>query len=143
MPNTPKSPVSPLILHARRLGTAWSAETGSINPDGMTACLTFAGSAISGILLKMSNCYCHPGRAGGTPDGIRTIIFFCGVLAGLARSEAQPANTARGASDGMSQETWWEQGWGFAAPGVHQEQNPAVRRRLAGLFHLAHAGAAA
>src|SRR3954469_10622232 len=73
MPNTPTSPVSPLILHARRLGPAWPAETGSINPDGMTACLTFAGSATSGILLKMSNCYCHPGRAGGTPDGISMV----------------------------------------------------------------------
>ena len=45
-----------------------------IDPAGLTACLLATVSAISGILPKMSNCYCHPGRAGGTPDGIRSSV---------------------------------------------------------------------
>jgi hypothetical protein len=36
----------------------------------------------------------------------------------------------------------WNDGWGFAGPGVYRENDPAKRRRLAGLFHMAHVHAA-
>lgn len=71
---------------------------------------------------------------------IGTIFLVCGVLAGTSSSEAQSTKSAVASS---GQEAWWEHGWGFAAPGVYREQNPAIRRRLASLFHLAHAQAAA
>jgi hypothetical protein len=43
----------------------------------------------------------------------------------------------------MNGGTWWNHGWGFTGPGVYRENDAAKRRRLAGLFHMAHVHAAA
>lgn len=74
---------------------------------------------------------------------IGKVFLVCGVLAATPPSWAQIADATRVASDISGQDLWWEHGWGFAGPGVYREQNPTVRRRLAGLFHLDHSEAAA
>ncbi|WP_336489686.1 hypothetical protein [Methylobacterium nigriterrae] len=74
---------------------------------------------------------------------IGAVFLACGVLAGTSSSQAQPPKSVAASSGQIGQTGWWEQGWGFTAPGVYREQNPVVRRRLASLFHLAHAEAAA
>ena len=43
----------------------------------------------------------------------------------------------------LSENAWHNHGWGFAGPGVYNETNPSIRKRLAGLLHMAHVHALA
>jgi hypothetical protein len=70
-----------------------------------------------------------------------TILVSFAVLAGMSPGQAQPleSSTQRPVRNGWMS---WNDGWGFAGPGVYRENDPVKRRRLAGLFHMAHVHAA-
>ena len=68
------------------------------------------------------------------------LITFVFCAADASTSKAQQLTTQK---PGLSDNAWHNHGWGFAGPGVYNEKNPSIRKRLAGLLHMAHVHAVA
>jgi len=68
------------------------------------------------------------------------LITFVFRAADASTSKAQQLTTQK---PRLSDNAWHNHGWGFAGPGVYNEKNPSIRKRLAGLLHMAHVHAVA
>ena len=68
------------------------------------------------------------------------LITFVFRAADASTSKAQQLTTQK---PRLSDNVWHNHGWGFAGPGVYNEKNPSIRKRLAGLLHMAHVHALA
>jgi hypothetical protein len=68
------------------------------------------------------------------------LITFVFCAADASTSKAQQLTTQK---PRLSENAWHNHGWGFAGPGVYDEKNPSIRKRLAGLLHMAHVHAVA
>src|SRR5215213_6449913 len=68
------------------------------------------------------------------------LITFVFRAADASTSKAQQLTTQK---PRLSDNAWHNDGWGFAGPGVYNEKNPSIRKRLAGLLHMAHVHALA
>ena len=68
------------------------------------------------------------------------LITFVFCAADASTSKAQQLTTQK---PRLNENAWHNHGWGFAGPGAYNEKNPSIRKRLAGLLHMAHVHALA
>jgi hypothetical protein len=71
-----------------------------------------------------------------------TLFLTIAVLPGTSLGEAQPLEPTK-QKPVLNSKAWWNDGWGFAGPGLYRERDLAKRTRLANLLHMAHVHAAA